>query len=75
MPSCKSCGDLFTFDADCFNVRALSKSERKALTLKMQTHCEDCARELVLGQIKPTTLNHGTGGGRRVIRDPRNMGG
>lgn len=78
MPRCKSCGA--TFKPEQGGLKGLTEEEAGALQFVRKTRCEDCAREIVLGQVSKTALErtttmHDCGGGHRVIRDPRNMGG
>lgn len=59
---CACCGEfIYRFDV-------------KSAAPTMQKLCLDCATELRTGKITgPSTLQHGTGGGARVIRDPKGL--
>lgn len=59
---CVCCGDFI------HRVNATTKIGRR------QKLCLDCAAELNEGKIVgASTLQHGTGGGKRVIRDPKGL--
>ena len=48
-------------------------SDRKELWKAITVYCDECAAEKVLGRMIPGTTINGTGGGQRVIRDPRGL--
>lgn len=78
MKRCQSCGATFKLEAG--GLKGLTEEQAGALKFVRKTRCEDCAREIVLGEVSksalsPTTTMHDAGGGKRIIRDPRNMGG
>jgi len=72
MPKCRSCGETFRPEQD--RDWTLTDDEWRRLVEARKTTCEDCAREVALGELLRTTTIHGTGGGQRVIRDPRGLG-
>ena len=73
MATCKACGDKFTpVVREHEYLLAEHAKARKLLTF---THCDECALEKAAGVVRPGTTMHGTGGGRRVVRDAMGLGG
>ena len=70
MQLCESCGDELQLDSVCPDDIAQHKH------CLWNLFCDDCAREKAGGGLPPLeTLQHGTGGGIRVIRGTRTFGG
>ena len=70
---CKSCGDWFM--AGHINDVGLDAIESRLLFIASLERCGECAAEIALGVMIPTTTMHGTGGGERVIKSTRPFGG
>ncbi len=66
---CRACGDTVTTD------HRPSLAVYGALTIPQgrvfATHCYTCAMEIVFDVLTPTTLNHSTGGGVRVVKETK----
>lgn len=54
-----------------------TEDERRRLALQTCRRCLECAIEVVLGRVdeRPAKLSHDCGGGYRVIRSTRHLGG
>jgi hypothetical protein len=73
---CAACGEVFQPGwPDCRRYSdGLSRTEIREIEKFRQTHCVECAAELSLKKVGPPgTTIHGTGGGTRVIRDPKGL--
>ena len=70
---CKSCGEPFTPQRRY--AANLTPEQNKRFNAERLIRCEECAIEIATGQVVPFTLQHDAGGGRRVIRSTRGMGG
>jgi hypothetical protein len=75
---CKSCKCEFRPVQGGF--KNLTEEQAGALKFLRKTRCEDCAREIALGEIsesalKRTTTMHDAGGGWRNIRGTVSLGG
>ena len=68
---CQACGDPLPREA--ISVANVPKEKMAELRKASLTYCDECAAEKVLGRVVPGTTIHGTGGGQRVIRDPRGL--
>lgn len=61
---CKSCGERYSID----------RTAPKPVRDLMQDYCLECATEIAGREIPSIgTLQHGSGGGQRVIRSPRGL--
>lgn len=70
---CVACGERV--DSGIAHPELIAKNEIKFQVLK-RTHCFDCALELATGHVYQhgaETMERGTGGGERVIRDSKTM--
>lgn len=75
MPKCLACGDWISPRSESGLAR-LTQIPFRGQSVSIGRFCEECASELLLGEIPEMgTTMHGCGGGKRVIRDPRSLGG
>ena len=66
--SCKACDDPGPKPSDLSGRENMPDNVREVF----DTHCTECAAEIIHGKIPSVgTMMHGSGGGRRVIYSPK----